>query len=95
MQILKMVKKLFQRPVFCKQLTYVTLICNRRTAILQTAKIKYLIYLRVTIQLKKKFFNKISGIVQREFFGNHLTANGCQNVKFCVIIEIWKKLQKC
>ena len=22
-------------------------------------------------------------------FGNHLTANGCQNVKLCNIVEIW------
>ena len=28
-----MAKKLFQRPVFCKQLTDVTLICNQQAAI--------------------------------------------------------------
>ena len=33
MKILKMVNKLFQFPVFCKRLTYVTLICNLKTAI--------------------------------------------------------------
>ena len=26
-------------------------------------------------------------------FGNHLTSNACQNVKFCEILKIWKKLK--
>ena len=33
MKILKMVNKLFQRPAFCKRLTYVTLVCNLKAAI--------------------------------------------------------------
>ena len=43
--------KLFQRPVFRKRLTYVTLICNLKAAISaysRIAKINYFIYLQFT-----------------------------------------------
>ena len=46
MKILKMVNKLSERPVFCKWLTYVTLIFNLKqqfARILEIAKIKYFI----------------------------------------------------
>ena len=33
------------------------------------------------------------GSYSEGIFGNHLTAYGNQNVKFCNILEIWKKLK--
>ena len=64
MKILEMAIKLYQRPVFCKWLNYITLIYNhkiynhKRAHILETIKIKYLIYpqVRYSKQAKKMFF---------------------------------------
>ena len=41
MKILRMRKKIFQQPVFCKQVTYVTLICNHKSAIRSYFREKY------------------------------------------------------
>ena len=38
-------------------------------------------------------WTKNFGNYSKDIFGNHLTANGCQNAKFCDIVEIWKKLK--
>ena len=50
MKILEMTKKLFQRPVFCKQLMYVTLISNHKVAISACFKNykNYITYLQFT-----------------------------------------------
>ena len=73
MKILGIAKNLFQRSVFCKRLTYVTLICNQKAGIstyLENTRLKYLIYLQVTLKLsrhkiKTKHFLQISGIAQK------------------------------
>lgn len=65
--------KLYQRPVFCKWLNYITLIYNhkiynhKRAHILETIKIKYLIYpqVRYSKQAKKKCFLQVLVIIQR------------------------------
>ena len=38
-------------------------------------------------------WTKNFGNYSKDIFGNHLTANGCQNAKLCDIVEIWKKLK--
>ena len=59
--------------------------------VLETVKMKYLVYLQFTFTNQKKFFcnfgNYLKGI-----FGNHLSVNVCQNVKFCDIVKIWRML---
>ena len=42
---------------------------------------------------KNSFFFANFGNYSKGIFGNHLTDNGCQNSKFCDIVEIWKKLK--
>ena len=59
--------------MFCKRLTYITLIFNHKVAI--CANLGKTIF--------ANFRNCSKGI-----FGNHLTAKDCQNVKFCDIVEI-------
>ena len=62
--------------------------------VLETGKIKYFTYLQFTYkkQTKKHLFGNF-GNYSNGIFCNHLTANGCQNAKFCDIVEIWKKLK--
>ena len=64
-KIPKMTKQHFQRLVFCKWLTYVSMICNY-VHILEITKIRYLIsfQFRYTQQTKKIFF-QILVIIQR------------------------------
>ena len=71
MKILKMAKKVFQWPVFCKWLTNISLISNHKVAISaysKTAKIMYLIYLQFTyIKQIEKHFLQILRIIQKLF----------------------------
>ena len=48
-------------------------------------------YLTCTKQTEKAFFANF-GNYSKTTFGNHLTANGYQNVIFCDRAESWKKL---
>ena len=58
---------------------------------LETAKIKYLIYLhsRNTEQANKIFFENFGNYSK----GHCFPVNGCQNTKLCVILEIWRKFE--
>lgn len=48
--------------------------------------------IQVTQMLTLIYFANF-GSYSEGIFGNHLTAHGNQNVKFCNILEIWKKLK--
>ena len=86
LKTLKMAIKLFQRPVFRKRLTNVTLICNLKAAISaysRTAKINCFIYLQFTCTKQTNFLPTNFGNYSKGVFGNHWTANA----KFCDIVQ--------
>ena len=58
---------------------------------LETAKIKYLIYLqsRNTEQANKNFFANFGNYSK----GHCFRVNGCQNTKLCFILEIWRQFE--
>ena len=53
----------------------------------------YIYSLHILGRQKKAVLFANFGNYSKGIFGNHLTANGCQNPKFCDIVEIRKKLK--
>ena len=93
MKILKMAKMLFQRPDFWKRLTYEIFISNHKEAISVYSRnicISYIYNLHILNRQKTTLFVGFRNF-SRDIFGNRLTTNGYQNVKFFYILQIWKK----
>ena len=54
--------------------------------------ISYIYSLNILTREKKNLFGNFRNH-SKGIFGNHLTANGCQNINFCNTVKIWKKLK--
>ena len=90
----KMTKQYFQRPVFCKWLTYVSMICNYKAAISaysgnNKSQISHISSVQLYLANKKDFLPNFGNYSKDPYF----PANGYEKVKFCNIVEIRKKLK--
>ena len=57
---------------------------------LQKLNISYIFNLHIVSRQKTTTFIWNFGNYSKGIFGNHVTANGCQNMIFCEILETWK-----